>query len=93
MSKEDIFPKKWDKALPPGFKEESEAFSEDQLKASIVKSNKAISIAEKDMDEDEELAASKDELKRLAEPFKEAIKEAHAQARYCVFLLNQRGNV
>jgi len=93
MSKEDIFPKKWDNALPAGFKDEVETFSEDQLKASIVKSNKAISIAEKDMDEDEELAAAKEELKRLAEPFKEAIKSANAQARYCVFLLNQRGNV
>jgi hypothetical protein len=88
----DEFPTRWDKALPPGFKGTAESYSEDELKKCIIDANKEISVDEKNMDDDADLASAKEEVKTLALPYKESIKAAQAKARYCVYLLNQRGN-
>lgn len=94
MSKDnDEFPKKWDNALPPGFKSTVETYLEADLKKCIVDCNREISNDEKNMDADQELELAREEVKRLALPYKESIKAAQAKTRYCVFLLNQRGNV
>ena len=51
-----------------------------------------LNIAEKDMEGDTDLAIAKDEVKKLAAPYKDDIKTADAQSRYCVHLLREQGN-
>lgn len=65
--------------------------STEDLKETIVKSQKSISDVEKDMEADEHLAALKEEIKDISNAFRDVIKLEHAKSLFCVHLLRSRG--
>lgn len=92
-SLETEFPKRLEKWLPETFKEEVGGMSDEDLKNSIVQSNKNTADTTQAMNENEELNRLKDELKHVKGGFTDAIKTQNAKAQYCVFELKNRGKL
>lgn len=68
-----------------------DSMSTEDLKETIVKSQKSIADTEKDMEADEHLKALKDEIKDIASGFSDLAKLERAKTFYCVHLLRTRG--
>lgn len=88
------FPKKWLKKLEkfaPGFVEEGESMSTEELKKKVLEWEQLISTTEKDMDHDEALTALKEEAKQHAQVYKDTVSAQQAKIRYAVYLLESRG--
>lgn len=90
--KDDTFPQKWLNALPTGWKDSAETYSEEELKDTIVKCQQDVQEVEGDMEQDEHLNALKQEIKDVSGGFRDAIKTFEAKKRYCAHLLRLRGN-
>ena len=71
--------------------ESLDSMSTDELKETIVKSQKSISDVEKDMEADEHLKALKEEIKEISGAFRDVQSVEQAKTRYCVHLLRARG--
>jgi hypothetical protein len=87
----DGFPNKW-KKLISHWTDTADGFSEEDLNKTIIDSEKAVSDTDRDIENDERLNALKEELKEVSGAYKDTMKVLNAKIRYCVYLLNQRGN-
>lgn len=67
-----------------------DSMSTEDLKETIVKSQKSISDIEKDIEADEHLKALKDEIKDIVGGFRDVSKVEHAKSMYAVHLLRSR---
>jgi len=85
------FPQKYWKKLSSSYKEGAESKENEELEEDIVKNEAGISGHEKRMDEDETLAALKEQVKDKAGDYKEPIAELTAQIKYATYLLKKRG--
>ena len=65
--------------------------STEDLKETIVKTQKSISDIEKDIEKDERLKALKEEIKEISGSYKDVQKVENAKSMYCVHLLRTRG--
>lgn len=79
------------KQLPPGMADELEALDVDQLKARIVASEMNVKDAELARKGDEGLAAAKERVKELDQPYKDAIKAQRAIALFSTLTLEDKG--
>lgn len=91
MSQEQGFPTKWEKKLPTGFKDDAESLDTDGLKQVIISSEGNISTIEKEMAADEKLKAAKDLVKDLSGAYKDGISAQMAKIKYCLYLMETRG--
>jgi hypothetical protein len=85
------FPDKKLKKLPTGFKEDADSLDSAALKKEVVNSSHNIRVIQAERDNDEKLAAAKEEVKLLASAYREAETAQDAKRDYCLFLLEQRG--
>jgi len=67
-----------------------DSMSEEDLKETIVKSQKSISDIEKDREADEHLKALKEEIKDINNGFSDVQKLEHAKSMYAVHVLRSR---
>jgi len=86
------FPKKWERVLPTGFSETAEGYSEEELKKTIIDSEKTINEVEVDQDADEKLATLKSDLKDISGSYKDLTKMHMAKIKFCLHVLKSRGN-
>jgi hypothetical protein len=98
MSKKDqdgptTFPEKWMKVLKelPEYKETADSASPEELKKIIVMSEGNIYTIEKEKDADIKLNATRDLIKELAAPYRDAVKVQTAKVKYALFLLEGKG--
>lgn len=85
------FPEKKLKKLPTGFKEDADGLDVTSLKREIINASYNIRVVQTERDNDEKLAAAKEEVKLLSSAYREAEVAQDAKRDYCLFLLEQRG--
>lgn len=94
MSDESVlFPEKYNKVLKdlPEFKEIADASSPEDLKKIIVQCEGNIYTIDKEKDNDVKLNAAKELVKEMSAPYRDAIKVQTAKTKYCLFLLEGKG--
>lgn len=69
----------------------ADSYDTDELKKTIVDTQKAISDTEKDLEADERLNALKEEIKELSSAYRDVAKREQAKSMYCVHILRTRG--
>ena len=86
-------PKKWDNVLKkmPEFKDTADAASVDELKKIIVECEGNIYTLNKEEEADIKLAGSREMVKTLSEPHREARKYQQAKIQYALLLLEGKG--
>jgi hypothetical protein len=90
---EDTFPKKKRDKLPAGFQEEADSLDVNALKKVIVDSENNLYSINKAKENDANLISAKEEVKNIAEPYKDAANAQRAKIEYVTFLLRQKGEL
>lgn len=91
MSKDNSFPDKFLKKLPTGFADEANSLDVNDLKKVIYQSEANIYTIEKEKDNDHKLNGAKDLIKELSAPYREAKSAQTAKIKYCLWLLENKG--
>lgn len=94
MSDESVlFPEKYNKVLKelPEFKDTADGASPEELKKIIVQCEGNIYTIDKEKDQDVKLNAAKELVKEMSAPYRDAIKVQTAKTKYCLFLLEGKG--
>lgn len=88
------FQSKYEKILKsmPEFKEMADSASTDDLKRMIVRAESNVFEIDKAREADEKLNAAKLLVKDLKAPYDEATKVQTTKTKYCLYLLDQRGD-
>jgi len=85
------FPEKYSKKLPTGFADNMDAADTIELIKVIVESEGNIYTIDKASDADHKLNAAKDLVKELASAYREAKGCQTAKIKYCLWLMENRG--
>ena len=94
------FPQKWTRKLQAGLSDQGLAdfiakidgvHTKDDMIKLMAESNKHMSSARKDMDDDMDLKMAKEEVKTLNEPYKGVISCQMAKIEYFLYVVEQRG--
>lgn len=85
------FPEKWKKKLPGGFADEADALDSDALKKKIIEAENNIVLLEREKENDHKLNGAKDLVKEMSAPYKEGQQFQTAKIKYCLHLLESRG--
>lgn len=91
MSDDKEFPKRYEKKLPTGFVESIESMDSDDVKSKIYESQCHVYEIEKAKDEDEKLTQTREMVKEMMAPYKDAQGTEAAKIKYCFFVLEGRG--
>lgn len=85
--------KKWDDIIKkmPEFKDAADAASEEDLKKIIVECEGNLYTVDKEIEANTQLAAAKEVVKEMVEPYKDAKKAQQAKIQYALFLLEGKG--
>lgn len=84
-------PKLWEK-LEVTWRDGAQSKSNDDLKADLLKAERLISQTEKDMSEDISLEEAKQQVKDLSGGYRDVISVERAKIKYCLYLLETRGD-
>lgn len=92
-SNSTMFPEKWAKVIKeiPEFKDTADAASTDDLKKIIITCEGNVYTIQKEQDADVKLTASKELVKDLSGPYRDAKKVQQAKIQYALFLLEGKG--
>lgn len=85
------FPKKWEKKLPDGFKDIADSLKTEEIRDRIMKCESVIMDTEREMAEDEKLAALKEAVKDLSGGYRDVLLTEMAKIKYCMYTLASRG--
>lgn len=88
---QSAFPEKWAKKLPPGFQDEANSFSVEELKKVIVDCEGNLYTIDKEKAADVPLKAAKEVSKDLGAAYREASVAQTAKIKYALFLLESKG--
>jgi hypothetical protein len=86
-------PKKWDNIIKdlPEFKDAADASSVEELKKIIVECEGNIYTVEKEIEANVQLAAAKEVVKEMMDPYRDAKKTQQAKIQYALLLLEGKG--
>lgn len=76
----------------PDFTDSANAMQTDDLKALVLKCEKSIVEIDKAKDEDHKLNAAKEVVKSFGKPYSESKALETAKIKYCMYVLESRGN-
>jgi len=91
MTDENSFPDKILKKLPTGFADDANSLSKEELKNTIYQSEANVYTIDKEKEDDHKLNGAKDLIKELSAPYREAKSAQMAKIRYCLWLLETKG--
>ena len=81
------------KKLPSGFKEESDGYTEKQLRDCVVESSHNLETSVAELKENEEYKKIQEKWKEINEPIKEIKKAQKSKISYCLHLLEGKGTL
>lgn len=83
--------KKWKKLLADSFYDTHSALNEEELKTRLTENTNAICYLEKQLQEDEQVTALKEQLKEMVAQYKDSMKEFQAKNEGIISILRDRG--
>ncbi len=89
----NVFPAKYEKVLKeiPEFKDSADSASVDDLKKMILTNEGHAYTVEREKENDTKLNAAKELVKEHAAPYRDSLKVIQAKIKYCLFLLEEKG--
>lgn len=87
------FPEKWNKVLKdlPDFKESVDGMTPEDIKKIIIQSEGNLYTIDKEKDGDVKLNAARELVKEHSAPYRDAKKVQTAKIKYCLYVLENRG--